>query len=236
MATLSISLPASVTKAPPKYRMYIRTLDNKYKFGAPFAPKNIEYGGFGKTWAQIPRDGRSPLLVPQDNKLPTLSFTLVVARPDPDYNATSGLDVLKNIANSSSHVSITYGGVFDSGRVWRMTGLTFRSVQRHPVTSHITHAEVDLEFTAANNVLLSTGPLKGGKKPAAPKPPAPKKPVAKKPTTTTKKAKTYTIKTGDTLISIAGKVYGDTSKWRDLAIKNDIKNPRKLPIGKVLKL
>ena len=46
--------------------------------------------------------------------------------------------------------------------------------------------------------------------------------------------KTYVVKAGDTLIEIAMRVYGDSSKWRLIAQKNGIKDPRKLPAGKKL--
>jgi phage tail protein X len=47
----------------------------------------------------------------------------------------------------------------------------------------------------------------------------------------------YTTKDGDTLHSIAARLYGDASEWKELGQKNGISDPnRKLPAGKVLKL
>ncbi|AZV59118.1 LysM peptidoglycan-binding domain-containing protein [Clostridium sp. AWRP] len=46
----------------------------------------------------------------------------------------------------------------------------------------------------------------------------------------------YTVKKGDTLYLIAKKVYGDGSKWQELAEKNLIKDPTDIPEGTVLKL
>ncbi|MBP0725531.1 LysM peptidoglycan-binding domain-containing protein [Bacillus sp. RG28] len=51
-----------------------------------------------------------------------------------------------------------------------------------------------------------------------------------------KTSKSYTVKSGDTLFVIARKVYGDGSKWRSLASKNNIKDPKNLKAGKVLML
>ena len=39
---------------------------------------------------------------------------------------------------------------------------------------------------------------------------------------------------GQTLSDIAGSVLGDPGKWRDIAVLNDIDNPRSLPTGKPL--
>lgn len=50
--------------------------------------------------------------------------------------------------------------------------------------------------------------------------------------------KTYTVKRGDTLSSIAARkdVYGDASQWKKIAKANKIRDPKKLNIGKVLKI
>lgn len=47
---------------------------------------------------------------------------------------------------------------------------------------------------------------------------------------------TYTVVKGDTLWEIACRFYGDGTRWRELAARNGVADPRKLPIGKVLTL
>lgn len=47
---------------------------------------------------------------------------------------------------------------------------------------------------------------------------------------------TWTVKRGDTLWGIACTLYGDGTRWRELARKNGVSEPRRLPIGKVLVL
>lgn len=48
--------------------------------------------------------------------------------------------------------------------------------------------------------------------------------------------RTYIVRSGDTLWSIAVRFYGDGTAWRALAEKNGITNPKKLPEGQVLTL
>jgi hypothetical protein len=50
--------------------------------------------------------------------------------------------------------------------------------------------------------------------------------------------KTYTVKKGDTLSKIAAKknVYGDASKWKKIAVANHIRDPKKLKVGRALKI
>lgn len=48
--------------------------------------------------------------------------------------------------------------------------------------------------------------------------------------------KTYTIKSGDSLGSIAFKQLGATAKWREIAELNNIVNPSKIAVGQVIQL
>lgn len=47
---------------------------------------------------------------------------------------------------------------------------------------------------------------------------------------------TYYVGEGDTIINIAAKLYGDSSKWEYLMNKNNLKNPLDLKIGQGLKI
>lgn len=47
---------------------------------------------------------------------------------------------------------------------------------------------------------------------------------------------TYTVRKGDTLWGIAVRFYGDGTRWSVLAAKNNIGDPKKLTVGKVLRL
>ena len=47
---------------------------------------------------------------------------------------------------------------------------------------------------------------------------------------------TYTVRKGDTLWGIAVRFYGDGTRWSVLAAKNNIGDPKHLPVGKVLRL
>ncbi len=50
------------------------------------------------------------------------------------------------------------------------------------------------------------------------------------------KPTSYVVKQGDTLAIISKKIYGTTTKWRDIANKNNIKNPLKIKVGQKLVL
>jgi len=46
--------------------------------------------------------------------------------------------------------------------------------------------------------------------------------------------KTYLVRRGDTLITIAADVYADPARWRELALANAIRNPRSVRPGQLL--
>lgn len=48
--------------------------------------------------------------------------------------------------------------------------------------------------------------------------------------------KTYHIKSGDTLMKLAAYFYGDTSKWREIAKLNGIRDPNHLKVGRTIRL
>ena len=48
--------------------------------------------------------------------------------------------------------------------------------------------------------------------------------------------KTYVVRRGDTLSSIAAAVYRDATVWREIARSNEIKDPRRLTPGRILNL
>jgi LysM repeat protein len=48
--------------------------------------------------------------------------------------------------------------------------------------------------------------------------------------------RTYKIQAGDTLSGLAGKLYGNPARWRDIALANPKLDPRRLRAGEIIKL
>lgn len=49
-------------------------------------------------------------------------------------------------------------------------------------------------------------------------------------------ARTYTVRSGDTLSAIAARELGDHRRWQEIATLNDVRDPRKLRVGQDLRL
>jgi nucleoid-associated protein YgaU len=62
----------------------------------------------------------------------------------------------------------------------------------------------------------------------------PAKPSAE--TSASASADTYTIVAGDSLHSVAARLYGDERQWRSIVTANPGLNPRRLHVGQVIKL
>ena len=48
--------------------------------------------------------------------------------------------------------------------------------------------------------------------------------------------KLHTVRRGDSLPDLAARIYADAARWRDIALANDIRDPRRLAPGTVLRL
>lgn len=236
MATTSLTMPPNYEAAAPKYRMLITTSDGKIEFGALFAPTEVEYSGFGRTWSEVARAGRTPMLLHESNKLRKMSFKMTIAKKDPYADIRVHLDRLRQMADSGVPVKIIYGGGFDNFS-WRMTDYSVTSTMRHPSDSYVTRAEVSLEFTVVSDIKAATGPVTGGVTTAKSSSTTSKKKstTVSQASRTSKAPRYYIFKKGDTLYKLAIKWYGDSSRWRELADKNGIKDVRKIPVGKKLK-
>lgn len=238
-STLKIKLPGYIKTSDTKTRMVIRTVDGKYVYNVRMAPKEMDYTNFGSQWSEVPIPGGAPFLVKESFGLKKIAFSLTIADPnDQDADITADLQLLKTFADTVRPIKIAYDGYFTSW-TFRCTRLSIHSEQRHPSSSRITRATVDLEFTEKRDVADYTGPITGGAKSNPKGNTATKSGSSKKKTTsktpTKTKTKVYIVKKGDTLSGIAYKLFGDSSKWRQLADDNGVKNPKLLQVGKRLK-
>jgi LysM repeat protein len=230
-----VVFPRSSTRAPANIpRMRLQPIDSYYggEFAVPYSPREIEHNGIAAEYATVNRAGRKNALVYQKEQLATMSFTLFVAdkykasassvAPTRVFNAQEFLAQIRYWARNGVRLKVTYGW-FEAG-TWRITELRVRTIQRGVDTNHATQAEATITMTQVVDIVVGTGPVSGGVKPApAKKPPAPK-------------TRTYTVKKGDTLIGISIKYYGTGSKWRRIADANKIKNVKTLQIGRKLKI
>lgn len=191
---------------------------NGIRYQFRYAPREVSHAGWSDQWTTVPRPGRSPLLLADGADLPTMSFTVLIARPDHQQHIEDDLRKLRRIAKSGRRMRLLgMSPRFEVGP-WRMTGLQVEVLHREHGTNRATRATVSMSFTQASDVDQKLGPVKGGKK------------GGRGP----KGARQYRVKKGDTLRKIANRFYDDPSKWRIIARASKVKNPRKLRVGQKL--
>lgn len=186
----------------------------------PYAPREIEYGGWTQNWTETERSGNTPLLLFKSWPLHTIRFTLMMVSTNPFESQVPNLIKLEQLARTKERVLVRYS-VTESG-LWRITDISVSSQQRHPESNEITQATVSLTLTRASDAAPSVGPVSGGPPPA---PPAP----------TPQPQRTHTVVRGDTLWGIAQRYYGNGTLWPRVfdANRGKIKDPHWIYPGQV---
>jgi LysM repeat protein len=212
----------------------------------PYAPQEVDHSNLVVDYVTVPRPGLIENVVYSNPMRPRMELELKIH--DKKITATQGstttlqraisvIAAIQSMAKTGKRVRIAYGAL-ETG-LWYLTDMKIRSTRRDPITDEITGADTTLSFIRGDVLTISTntGPVSGGATTTT-KPPV----VVPKGTTPPKKApsapsaKYYTTKRGDTLWGISLKYYGTGTKWQRIADANGVKDPRKLPIGKKLRI
>lgn len=191
---------------------------NGIKLTLPYAPREVDIGGWADEWATLDRAGRTPLVVRAADNLPTISFTAVLAAYDHQISVEPLLSALRKIAQSGTVCSVRLGG--QEGGAWILTDVGVRTLLRQYRTNAVTRAEVSLSFLRA-----STPPKSG---PLTSKNPPPK--ATPKPS-----GRWVTVKRGDTLAKLASRYLGDYRRWKVIAShknnRSTCRNPHRISVG-----
>lgn len=203
-------------KRHPKMRIVAEGRD---AFEVPFAPNNVTLDGVVPTWQTADRGGREPLLLRSGNGLPQISFDLVFGHTDPNTSIENGLTRLRSLAGSGRRMRVKLDAT-TSQYLWRLTGFTQQVTARQQGTNAATRAVCTLTFQKASDAAVAVGPTSGGHKGKG----------------DDKRPRFYTVKRGDTLQSIARRFYGQASAWHKIADANKLRHPKKLKVGRKLRL
>jgi hypothetical protein len=211
MTTVSIARNASALSGGA--RLVIRTQNNSLIFSSRFAPREVDYGGYEASYNEILRPDRKPILARAGNSLRTITMSIFVGSTNIEESFDQDLATLEKLAESRVPILIEYDPR-TYGR-WRITTLTYSSVERSPDSDEITRANVDITFTeitGKTDVTINVG-------------------VKSRPKNFRPQAKT-------TMFKIAQQFYGtkDIRIVRAIASANNIKNLRNIPPGKRIKL
>lgn len=206
----------------------------------PLAPAEMTHAGLARTYEQLDRVGRRPVLERGELGLRTYTFSLSVVRRDPytrtintDLPVTALLRRLQYLARTGERLRWVNFGTIEQG-TFRMTNLSLTPIRRSPSTREITVATAEVELTEAVDITLHVGPASGGA--SRPRRSSASSGSSSGSTNTSRSQRTYTVKRGDTLSGIALELLGKASRYGEIADLNNISNPNLIHPGQVLKI
>lgn len=203
----------------------------------PYAPVEVAHSGLAAEWSEVSRPGLPNALLYSNQPLHKLGFNLLIIDKairlttsqivGATYQtATDLINLLARYAEAGTRMRLAYS-TLESG-TWRITSLAYTSLRRDPITDEITRAEMAMELTRASDIMAGIGPVSGGvQQPAIPSAPLPTAPST---------TRYYKVVKGDTLWGISIKFYKTGFRWKEIADANGVSDPRKLQVGKVLRI
>jgi LysM repeat protein len=229
MATVTIGIPRVIgvptwkPRAHPK--AFIQT-ETGARWVFPYAPRESEHGGDTDEWAVLPRSGRKPLVRRNGAGLRTLQFSFLIASSAYDGTVEGTINNLRTVVGNADKVLFSLG-YLERGW-WRVTDLQVSPLARQEGTNQVTRANVSIQLIEAYDVRPKIGRTATRPKP---KPPAKTKPKATSPS-----YRYVTVRRGDTLWDFAVKYLGTGLRWKEIAKLNGVRDPKKLQIGKRLRI
>lgn len=192
------------------------------QFVFPYAPRQVNAGGFAGTYARVDRYGRNPLLQRAGEPLPEFTATFVLGSNDHQVSIEPELYAIRQMAKTRERITWTYG-LFEGGW-WRVTNLTIRTLLRQQGTNHVTRAECSMTLTRASDLLVNVGPVTGGAVHT----------TASASASASTKPQRHTVKSGETMAAVSLKYYGTVDRWREIADVNGVRDSRVVTDGQVL--
>jgi nucleoid-associated protein YgaU len=190
----------------------------------PITSPNVDHGGLAGDWKTVVRPLDKPLIGMAGLQLATDKVTCTIQADDGSSVESTLKRLVRFAQDADHHVSIANFGSFAAGP-WHITDLDIASDRRRFGTNRITRAQVTMTLTESTP----------DPDPKATKPKATKwgrRSVWGSATM----VRTYIVKAGDTLPSIAVKFYGHADDWHSIALANSITNSRSIKVGQKLLL
>lgn len=222
MATVTLRRPRHHKhRRHRRHRAVIRARGGP-KVRLPIAPREAELDGDAPTITIIDRPGRKPLTRVTGDGLPVLTFTAILAHDGTMKHVEPVLRKLRRIAHKAAPLVYQHGSQLEAG-VWRISRLTPAIISRNR-QNRATHLEVAVELTRATDTDWHGGPTKGGHRDGHRGGDGRDKP------------RVHVWRKADTPARVARRYYGDPNMWHVIAHANHIRHPRRIKVGRKLRI
>lgn len=211
-----IVLASTTTSTPLTPKAYLED-ETGARVYLSWAPQQTTRDGIAAGFSTLDRPGRKPVVAKTSEGLLTQSFTALMGSVDIEDSIEPELATLQAMAAAGRRVRFSYGGL-EVGW-WRISGLSIASEARQEGTNAVTRATVDVSLLEDSQLVLRPGQTS---------------------TTATGGTgagwRTYTWRKGDTLFRVAKRLLGRGNRWREIAKANKIAHPKKIKVGRVLRI
>lgn len=241
MPDLSVLIPGVDPGRLYGHRRVTLSRDGHPTITLPITDPKVDADGLAADWTEVPRGGAEPLLLPRAGRLDTRRLAVVV---DDRIAWQDRTGIVAEVFGESNAAEVTilelramakdrgpapvYVAYSDlEAGPWRIVELTESSTRRFPGTNRVRRADVNITLKRASDLpVFRAAPAAPPAPPAAPPAGTPPSPASRH----------YIVSRGDSLWSIAQRFLGNGNRWREIADRNGVRDPRALPIGKDLEL
>lgn len=190
--------------------------------------------GVAHSWEIIPRPKRKSVTEYSGREPGTYALAAVLSYADIDRSIESLIiDMEVKLANPKPPrgeppvVQIRGGGIppLDAITPWVLTSIDYDGEEIRLPDGPRTMAEFTMNFIeyVPSRLTIGTGSTKSVAAQASA-------------ASTTKAASNYTVKSGDTLQTIAARVLGNQARWAEIGTLNGIRDPRNVTVGQTIRL
>lgn len=195
-----------------------------------YTAEQFSITGNGWVWDETERPGRKPVLARRTQQLKQLGFTHSIVHSD--YGPAGWrVDTLRMLHESGVKVRMVGGSTQEAECWWVVASLSVVVEERHPDQ---TPRRAKLTWAFKEHP-IDTRPQIARTPPPAPPAPAPVQAAAitgQPPAA----GSSYTVKAGDSLWAIAGRLLGSNGRWKEISTLNGLSNPNRISPGQVLKI
>lgn len=227
--TVRMQLPGLPADPQAHRKATLRSVDGRLAMTVPISDAETAYSSLGQEWATITRSPLPAVSYRRGPKLARMTFSGQMIATNRDMAITGEVMALKALCDSLSAVVLSYGTLeakMTRSGAWVIEDGSVKVSQRVQGSNDPRWCTFELQ-------LLEYATFEGRKFTV----PAPILAQSSRSTAAGDRVPaTYKWRSGDDLVSLALRLYGDAGMWTKIGDLNRIRDPRAIAVGTILRL